>query len=141
MKVTFKRFSSRARCPQKWTAGSVAYDLFAVRTVVLETGSTRSVEIDIGFCFSNKYVSKIYPRSSISLRLICVGDGIDRIGRGRIAQVLFQKKKKKITRFLEVKDFNGFVAERNIKDFGWTGIITSQNMFQAIENGLEGTDC
>ena len=51
------------------------------------------------------------------------------------------KKKKKITRFLEVKDFNGFVAERNIKDFGWTGIITSQNMFQAIENGLEGIDC
>ena len=34
---------------------------------------------------------------------------------GRIALVLFQKKK--ITRFVEVKDFNNFVAERNIKRF------------------------
>ena len=34
---------------------------------------------------------------------------------GRIVLVLFQKKK--ITRFVEVKDFNNFVAERNIKRF------------------------
>ena len=61
---------------QKSTVGYAAYDLFAARTIVLEPRSTRSVETDIGFCFSNKYVAKIYPSSSISLCSICVGGGI-----------------------------------------------------------------
>ena len=74
MMVRSKRFSSRACCPQKSTVGSAAYYLFATRTIVLEPGSTGSVETDIGFCFSNKYAAKIYSRSSLSLP--CVGGGI-----------------------------------------------------------------
>ena len=54
MKVSFRPYSARARCPQKPTVGSACYDLFVARNVVLEPGSTRSVETDIGFCFSNK---------------------------------------------------------------------------------------
>ena len=113
MKVRSRRFSSRARCPQKSTVGSATYDLFAATTVVLEPVSTRSVETDIGFCFWSKCVAKIYPQSSISFCSICVGGGIiDSDLRGnirvvqhnfsqnrvkfntgdRIAQVLFQKK-------------------------------------------------
>ena len=81
--------------------------------MVLEPGSTRSVETDIGFRFSNKYVGKIYPRSSISQQSVLVGGTvIDSDYRGnlrvilhnfskkrvyfntgdRIAQILFQKK-------------------------------------------------
>ena len=74
MMLRSKRFSSRACCPQKSTVGSAAYYLFAIRTTVLEPGSTGSVGTDIGFCFSNKYAAKIYSRSSLSLR--CVGGGI-----------------------------------------------------------------
>ena len=53
MKVKFKRFSSRARVPQKATIGSACYDLFAATCVTLEPGATRSVETDPGF-FSRK---------------------------------------------------------------------------------------
>ena len=68
MKIRFRRFSSRARYPQKSTVGSAAYDLFAARSVVIEPGATFSVKTGIGFCFSNNHVSKTYSRSSISLR-------------------------------------------------------------------------
>ena len=114
MKVRFKRFSTRARVPQKSTIGSACYDLFAVRCVFLEPGATRLVETDIGFCFPNKYVSKIYPSSSVSLKSVFLGGRIvdsDYSGNvrvilhnfsknrvefdtgDRIAQILFQKKK------------------------------------------------
>lgn len=43
---------------------------------ILEPGSTRSVETDIDFCFSDKYVCKIYPRSSISVQSVLVGGGM-----------------------------------------------------------------
>ena len=75
MKVRFKWIGTCARCPQKSTVGSACYDLFAAINVVLEPGSTRSVETDIGFCFSNTYVAKIYPRSSVSLKPVQVGGG------------------------------------------------------------------
>ena len=38
--------------------GSACYDLFAAKCAVLEPGATRYVEMDIGFCFSEKYVAK-----------------------------------------------------------------------------------
>ena len=114
MKVRFKRFSTLGCTPQKATIGSACYDLFPAKPVVLEPNSTRSVETDIGFCFSIKYVTNIYSRSSLSLRSIHIGGGIiDPDFRGntgvimsnfssnrlefnvvdRIAQVLFQKKR------------------------------------------------
>ena len=121
MKVRFKRFSTRGRCPQKSAVGSTYYDLFVARNVVLEAGSTRSVETDIGFCVFNKYVAKIYPCSSVSLRSLLVGGGIinsDFRGNVRVilcnfstnrvefitgdrnAQVVSQKKKKKKKNYL-----------------------------------------
>ena len=89
MKVRFGRFSTHARCPQKWTVGSTCYDLFAARNVVLEPASTRSVETDIGFCFYNKYVAKIYPWLSVSLKSVLVGGGIlDSDFRGNVRVIL-----------------------------------------------------
>ena len=114
MKVRFKRFSTRAHVPRKSTIGSACYDLFAAKCTVLEPGATRSVETDIGFCFSEKYVAKIYPRSSISLKSILIGGRIldsdyrrsvrvilhnlsnnkTEINVGDcVAQILFQKKR------------------------------------------------
>ena len=141
MKVRFKRISTRARCPQKSAVGSAYYDLFGARNIVLEPGSTRSVEIEIDFFFSNKYVSNIHPRSRVSLRSILVGGGIiDSDFRGnvrvilhnfstnrlefstgdRIAQVLLQNKES--SRLIEVEIFDNFVTDRNTKGFGSTGI-------------------
>ena len=76
MKVKFKRFCSRARVPQKATIGSAYYDLFAARCVSLETGATRSAETDLGFCFSKKYMARIYPRSNLSLQSVLIGGGV-----------------------------------------------------------------
>ena len=110
MKVRFKRSIARADVPQTSIIGSAYYDLSTAKCAVLEPGATRSVEMDIGFCFSEKYGAKIYPRSSISLKSIFLGGGIldsdcrgnvlhnlynNRIeinARNLVAQVLFQKK-------------------------------------------------
>ena len=89
MKVRFKRFSTRARVPRKSTIGSACYDLFAAKCAVLEPGATRFVETDIGFCFSEKYVAKIYPRSSMSLKSIFLGGGIlDSDYRGNVRVII-----------------------------------------------------
>ena len=58
MKVRFKRFSTRARIPQKSTIGSTCCNLFAARCDVLEPGATRSIETNAGFCFSERYLAK-----------------------------------------------------------------------------------
>ena len=84
------------------------------KSAVLEPNATKSVQTDLGFCFPEKYVAKIFPRPSLSLQSVDVGGGIvaadyrenirvirtnvsnNRIefsAGDRIAQVLFQKKK------------------------------------------------
>ena len=69
--------------------GSVFYDLFAARNVVLEHSSTRSVETDISFCFFNKYMAKIYNRSNVFLKSVLVGGGIIDSGfRGNVKAAL-----------------------------------------------------
>ena len=127
MKVKFKRFSSCAHIPQKVTIGSACYNLFAAKTVLLEPNAMRSLETDIGFCFSKKYAAKIYPRSSLSLRSVFAGGGMiysDFRGNihvilssfsssrveinigDRIGQVLFQRKEE--PNFVEVSSFDDF---------------------------------
>ena len=59
MKVKFKQFSSSGKIPQKATIGSPCYDLFAARCVTLEPNATRSIETDLGFSFSRKYMARI----------------------------------------------------------------------------------
>ena len=69
--------------------GSAFYDLFAARNVVLEPGSRRSVETDISFCFSNKYMAKIYNRSNVFLKsVLVVGEIIDSGFRGNVRAAL-----------------------------------------------------
>ena len=127
MKVKFKRFSSCVHIPQKVTIGSACYNLFAAKTVLLEPNAMRSLETDIGFCFSKKYAAKIYPRSSLSLRSVFAGGGMiysDFRGNihvilssfsssrveinigDRIGQVLFQRKEE--PNFVEVSSFDDF---------------------------------
>ena len=136
MKVRLKMFNRCTHVPQKSSIGSACYDLFAAKCAVLEFGATRSVETDIGFCFSEKYAAKIYPCSSMSLKSIFLAAGIlnsDYRGNVRvilhnlsnnkieinvgvcIAQVLFQKKKS--LRFIEVLRFDNFTTERGKKCF------------------------
>ena len=112
MEVKFKRFSSKATIPQKPIIGFLCYDLFAAKYLVLEANASRSVEADLGFCFSKYYVAKIFPRSSLSLksihggiadadyrgntRVILINLSNNRVEFNtgdRIAQVIFQKKK------------------------------------------------
>ena len=89
MKVKLKRFSSRARVPQKAAIGSACYNLFAAKCVVLETNSTRYVETDLGLCFSKKYMARIHLRSSLSLQSIFVGGGVvDSDYRGNVMVIM-----------------------------------------------------
>ena len=141
MKVKFKRFSSCARVPQKAIIGSAFNDFFAAKPVGLESNSTRLVETDIGFCFSKKNGTKIYPRSSLSLFPAFVRGGmIDSDFRGnvrvilsnfsssrvainagdRIAKVIF--KKKEDPDFVEVFSWDDFPTKRGADGFGSTGI-------------------
>ena len=97
MKVRFKRFSTCTRIPQKSTIRSACYDLFAARCAALEPGATRSIETDIGFCFSEKYVGKIYPRSSLSLESIVLGGRIiDSDYRGNVRVILHSFSNKRV---------------------------------------------
>ena len=69
---------------------------------ILEPGSTRLVETDFDFCFSDKYVGKIYPRSSISVQFVLVGAGMadsGNIDRGNIRMILdnFSQKELNLT--------------------------------------------
>ena len=140
MKVKFKRFSSRARIPQKATIGSACYNLFVARCVTLEPNATRSVKTDLGFCFSKKCMARIYPRSSLSLKPILIGGGVvDLEYRGnvcaimtnlsdgaiefetghRIAQVLSIKKKD--IEFEEISNFDVFEIDSGSKGFDSSG--------------------
>ena len=95
----------------------------------------------MGFVSQKKYITKIYPRSSLPLHSIFVGGGmIDSDFRGnihvilgissgsrvefnagdRIAQVLFQIKE--AVDFVEVSSFDDFRIKRRDKGFGSTGI-------------------
>ena len=142
MKVRFKRFSTGACVLQKSSTGSACYNLFAARCVTLEPAATRPGETDIGFCFSEKYIGKIYSRSRVTLKSIMVGRGIiDSDYRGNvrmilynfsdkrlefntgdcIAQILFQKNRKS-PKFIEVSSFDDFSTQQSDKGFGSTGI-------------------
>ena len=70
MKVLFKRFNSKACCPEKSTGGSAVYNLFSARNLVIEPSSMPCVETDKGFSFLKKYFAKIHPRSGLSSRSI-----------------------------------------------------------------------
>ena len=139
MKIKFKRFSSRARIPQKATPVSACYAAFSSRSVTLEPGVTRLIEIDFRLKFSKKYVARLYPRSRISLKLVFLGGSVlDSDFRGnisiiltnhsqrvieietvdRIAQIIFFKKED--ADFVEVDEFD-VKSYRGIKGFGSTG--------------------
>ena len=140
MKAKLKRFTSRARIPQKATIGSACYNLFAARCVTLEPNATRSVETDLGFCFSKKYMARIYPRSSLSLKPILIGGGVVDSDYRRnvcvimtnlsdraiefetgdtIILVLFIKKED--VEFQEVSIFDDFQKDKGSKGFGSSG--------------------
>ena len=89
-----------------------------------------------------KYVGKIYPRSSLFLKSVLGGGIIDSNYRGkvrvilhnfsnkrvefntgdRIAQILFGIKEPPKRKCIELSSFDDFVTERNNKGFGSTGV-------------------
>ena len=75
MKVKFKKFSSLARVPTKATPDSAFYVYFA-RDVQLGLGVSKTVELDFGFKFHEKYVCRIYPQSGLSLKPLFLGSGV-----------------------------------------------------------------
>ena len=65
----------------------------------MEPGATRSVETDIGFCFSDKYLAKIYPCPSVSLKSVFLGGGIvDSNYRRNVRVILHNLSKKRKNR-------------------------------------------
>lgn len=140
MKVKFKRFSQHARLPTKATPGSACFDAYSARSVMVEPGVTKPFKTDFGLNFSNKYVTMLYPRSGLSLKILFLGVGvIDFDFRGivciivtnlsqrtieievgdRIAQMIFLKKQE--IDFIEVEEFDD-KTYFDTKGFGSTGI-------------------
>ena len=86
MKVRFKRYSSHAHLPTKSTVGSAWFDVYSAKDVTLAPGMTKTVDLDLCFQFLKKYVCRIYPRSSLSLKPLFLGGGvIDSDYRGLIS--------------------------------------------------------
>ena len=140
MKVKFKKFSSLSRVPTKSTPGSARFDVYSARDVLLGPGATKTVELDLGFKFPKKYVCRIYPRSSLSMKPLFLGGGVlnsDYRGnnsmiltnfsawnveikkRDRTGQIVFLKKEE--VDFEEVDEFD-HCTSRGTKGFGSTGL-------------------
>ena len=89
MKVKFKRFSSHARLPTESTIGSACFNVYSAKDVTLGLGVTKTVDFGLVFQFSKKYVGRIYPRSSFSLKPLFLGGGvIDSDSWGKISVIL-----------------------------------------------------
>ena len=76
MKVKFKRFSFHTHLPTKSTVVSACFDVYSAKDVTLGPGVTKAVDLNLGFQFSKKYVCRIYPRSSLSLKPLFLGGGV-----------------------------------------------------------------
>ena len=95
--------------------GSACFNVYSAKDVSLRLGETKTVDLDLGFQFSKKYVCRLYSGSSLSLKPLLLGVGvIDSDSRGnisvilinlfswsvdiekgdRIAQIMFVRKKK-----------------------------------------------
>ena len=75
--IKFVRFSHKATAPKQPTIASAGYDLFAAEKAIIKAKSVGTVSTDIGI--QNQYaklVGKIYPRSSLSMKMIEVGVGV-----------------------------------------------------------------
>ena len=131
---------------------------------ILEPGSTRLVETDIDFCFSDKYVGKIYPKikhiCSIcscrwrngrlwKYRLRKYKDDFRQFFSKRvefntgdhIAKIPFQKKES--PDFIEVTDFDSFHTKEVLEDLAqqasklWLLIIIFLSTCQMIFHGTK----
>ena len=143
MKVKFKRFSSHACLPTKSTIGSACFNVYSAKDVSLRPSETKTVNLDLGFQFLKKYVSRFYPRSSLSLKPSSLNGGvIDSDYRGNIsviltnfsswsidiekgdiiAQLMFLKKEE--VGFEEVSELDDKIV-RDTKGFGSTGLKTT----------------
>lgn len=49
MKTEFKKFSSLAHVQTRGTPGSVCFNVYSTRDVLLGAGVTKTVEFDLGF--------------------------------------------------------------------------------------------
>ena len=105
--------------------GSACFNVYSAKDVSLRLGETKTVDLDLGFQFSKKYVCRLYSGSSLSLKPLLLGVGvIDSDSRGnisvilinlsswsvdiekgdRIAQIMFVKKEE--VEFEEVSEFD-----------------------------------
>ena len=136
------------------------------RNIVLEPNTTQRILIDISFCFSSKYLAKMYSHSSLSLCSIeCKSGVIDSDFRGNvnvilhnlsnrqvefemgdgIAQVAFLKSK--LPQLIEVSKFDNVLQKETIKVFVQLKrkrqrqilqIIIFLNKYQTISSGTRG---
>ena len=87
--VKFKKSSSLVRVPTKAMLGSAYYDVYSTRDVQLGSRVTKTVEFDLGFKFQKKFVCRIYPRTSLSLKPLFLDGGVtDSDYRGNISVIL-----------------------------------------------------
>ena len=69
--------------------GSACYDVYSARDVQLGLGVTKTVDLDLGFQFSKKFVCRIHPRSGLSLKPLFLGGRVIDSGyQGNISVIL-----------------------------------------------------
>ena len=89
MKAKFKKFSTRARVPEKATSGFACFNGFCARSVTLEPEVTSIIETNIGLKFSKNYVCRLYLHSGLSSKSVILGRGVfDSNFRGSICVIL-----------------------------------------------------
>ena len=138
MKVKVKKFATYACIPQKATLVSAGFDLYSARVLLLEARKLQKIETDIAFQFSPKFTCRINLYSSMSLKDIVSGSGVNdsdfrenisvilintsdrtveiEVG-DRIAEIFFLRKED--VKFEEVKELDH--TERGVGGFGSTG--------------------
>lgn len=89
MKISFKKFGRFGRVPSRATYGSACFDVYSSSEVILRTGETKQIPLDIGFKISKKYCCRIYPKSGLSLLPTFVGGGVvDSDNKGNVSVIL-----------------------------------------------------
>ena len=119
------------------------FDVFWSRSITLEPSVRKKIETDFRLKFPKKYVAKVLPRTTLSIKPVFLGGGvIDSDFRGnscvvltnlsqttievetgdKIAQLIFLKKEE--VNFVEVEEFDDKTF-RDTKGFGSTGMKSS----------------
>lgn len=76
LKIEYVLFDERAIIPKRATGGSVGYDIFTFREIVIPPRTTVRIQTGFGIKLPPGYFPEIHARSSLSIKNTTIGAGI-----------------------------------------------------------------